>query len=114
MAGENTIAKTGRESLDLRFDLIRHIRAAAERNMAVRPERVLTMRRTRFVEQTLLRDQHERALGNFSTHNAAFRRRNFVYAATEMNCSCAPASFGFPWNWLTQRIIDFENSRRVS
>ena len=78
MAGENTIAKTGCESLDLRFDLIRHIRAAAERNMAVRPERVLTTRRARFIEQTLLRDQHERALGNFSTHNLAFRRRDFV------------------------------------
>ena len=114
MAGEDAISETGRESLDLRFNLIRHIRAAVERNMAVRPERVLTTRRARLIEQTLLRDQHERAIGNFSTHNLAFRRRNFVYAATEMNCSCAPASFGFPWNWLTQRIIDFENSRRMS
>ena len=78
VAGEDAIAKTGRESLDLRFDLIRHIRAAAERNMAVRPERVLTARRSRFIEQTLLRDQHERALGNFSAHNLAFRRRDFV------------------------------------
>ena len=114
VAGENAIAKTGRESLNLRFDLIRHIRTAVEWNMAVRPERVLTTRRARFIEETLLRDQHERALGNFSTHNLAFRRRNFVYAATEMNCSCATANFGFPWDRLTQRIIDFENSRRVS
>src|SRR5882724_10303618 len=114
MAGENTVAKTGRESLDLRFDLIRHIRAAAERNMAVRPKRVLTTRRARFIEQTLLRDQYEWALGNFSMHNLAFRRRDFVNASPEMNCSCATASFGFPWDRLTQRIIDFENSRRVS
>ena len=110
MAGEDAIAETGRESLNLRFNLIRHIRAAAERNMAVRPERVLTTRRARCIEQTLLRDQHERALGNFSTHNLAFRRRDFVNAPSEMNCSCATASFGFPWDWLTQRIIDFENS----
>src|SRR5882757_2617309 len=114
MAGENTIAKTGCESLNLRFDLIRHIRAAAERNMSVRPERVLTTRRARFIEQTLLRDQHERALGNFSTCHLAFRRRDFVNASPEMNRSCAPADFGFPWDRLTQRIIDFENSRRVS
>src|SRR5213082_4262992 len=99
MAGQNTIAKTRRESLNLRFNLIRHIRAAVERNMAVRPERVLTTRRARFIEQTLLRDQHERALGNFSTRNLAFRRRDFVNAPTEMNCSCATASFGFPWDW---------------
>src|SRR5258708_27480486 len=101
MAGKDAIAEAGRESLDLRFNLIRHIRAAVEGNMAVRPKCVLTTRRPRFIEQTLLRDQHERALGNFSTHNLAFRRRNFVYAATEMNCSCAPASFGFPWDRLT-------------
>ena len=31
-----------------------------------------------------------------------------------MNCSCATTSFGFPWDRLTQRIIDFENARRVS
>src|SRR6266568_7659689 len=114
MAGENAISETGRESLDLRFNLIRHIRAAIERDMAVRPERMLTTRRARFIEQTLLRDQHERALGNFSTHNLEFRRRDFVNAPSDMNCSCATASFGFPWDRLTQRIIDFENSRRVS
>ena len=112
--GADAIAETRRKSFDLRFDLIRHIRAAAERNMAVRPERVLTMRRARFIEQTLLCDQHERALGNFSTHNLAFRRRDFANIPPEMNCSCATASFGFPWDRLTQRIIDFENSRRVS
>src|SRR5262249_8488050 len=114
MAGENTIAKTGRESLDLRFDLPRHIRAATEWNMAIRPERMLTTRRARFVEQTLLRNQHERALRNFSARNLAFCRRDFVNVTAEMNCSCARASFGFPWDRLTQRIIDFENSRRMS
>ena len=114
MAGENTIAKTGRESLDLRFDLVRHIRAAVGRNVTVRPERMLAARRARFIEQTLLRDQHEGPLGNFSVRNLALRRRNFVNAAAEMNCSCATTSFGFPWDRLPQRIIDFENSGRVS
>ena len=114
MTDEDAIAETGRESLDLRFDLIRHIRAAAEWNMTVRPERLLTTRRARFIEQTLLRDQHERALGNFSSRNLAFRRGNFVYAAAEMNCACVTTGFGFPWDRLIQRIINFENSRPVS
>src|SRR4029453_15335063 len=114
MPGDNTIAKTGCESLDLRFDLIRHIRAAVERNVAVSPERVLTRRRARFIEHTFLREQPQPTLGNFSTRNIAFGRRNFVNAAAEMNCACATTSFGFPWDRLTQRIIDFENSRRVS
>src|SRR5258705_1840642 len=104
MTGEDAIAETGRESLDLRFNLIRYISAAAERNMPVRPERVLPTRRARFIEQTLLRDQHERALGNIPTHNLAFSRCDFVNAPSEMNCSCAPASFGFPWDRLAQRI----------
>src|SRR5512132_2401274 len=110
MAGQNTIAKTGSESLDLRLDALRHVELAVEGNMAVRPERVLTTRRSRFIEQTLLRDQHERALGNFSAQNFAFRRRNFIDCAAEMNCACATAGFRFPWDRLTQRIIDFENS----
>src|SRR5262245_44080368 len=114
MAGQNTIAKTRRESLNLRLDLIRHIRAEVERDMAVRPKRMLTTGCARLVEQTLLCDEHERTLGNSSTGNRTFRLSNFVYAATEMNCSRATASFGFPWNRRAQRIIDFENSRRVS
>src|SRR5260370_11603714 len=113
MAGKDAIAETRSESLDLRFNLIRHIRGAVERNRAVRPERVLTTRGARFIEQALLRDQHERALGNFSAHNLAFRRRNFVNAATEMNCPCVAASFGFPWDRLTQRVIDLQNTTPV-
>ena len=114
MAGQNTIAKTGRESFDLRFDLIRHVRAAVEWYVAIGPQRVLTTRCARFVEETLLSDEHERALGNFSARNLAFRRRDFVNVAADMNGSCLPASFGFPWARLPQRLIDFENSRRVS
>src|ERR1700745_4222315 len=114
MPGEDAIAETRSESLDLRFNLIRHIRGAVERDMAVRPEGGLTTRGARFIEQTLLRDQHERALGNFSAHNLAFCRRNFVNAATEMNCPCATATFAFPWDRLTQRVIDLENTRPVS
>src|SRR4029077_11416692 len=99
MAGENTIAKTGRESLDLRFNLIRHIRTAAEWNMAVRPKCVLPVRSAGFVKKTLLRNQHKRALGNFSARNVALSCGDFIDAASEMNCACAAASFGFPRNW---------------
>src|SRR5215831_1561803 len=112
MAGDNTIAKTGSESLNLRFDLIRHINIAAKWNMAVSPKRVLAARCARLIEQTLLRDQHKRALGNFSARYLALRRRNFVYVSAEMDCSRTTTSFGFPRDRFTQRVIDFENSRR--
>src|SRR5437588_577714 len=42
------------------------------------------------------------------------RRRHFVNAAAEMNCACAMASFRFPRNWFAQRVIDFENTGRMS
>src|SRR6516164_8050614 len=113
MPGQNTIAKTRRESLNLRFDLIRHIPAAVEWSMAVRPKRVLATRGARFIEQTLLRNQHKRAFGDVPAHNLPFGRSDFVNAATEMNCSCATTSFGFPRNGFVERVIDFENSRRV-
>ena len=64
--------------------------------MTVSPERVLASRRSCVIEQTLLRDQHKRALGNSSARNIAFRCRNFINAAAEMNCSCATAGFRFP------------------
>jgi len=114
VAGENAIAKAGRESLNLRFDLIRHIRTAVEWNMAIRPKRVLITRCARFIEETLLRDQHERALRNFSARNLALRCRAFVNAATEMNRSRTATCFGFPWDGLAQGIINLKNPRRVS
>src|SRR5262249_4570363 len=30
-----------------------------------------------------------------------------------MNCACATTGFRFPWERLSQRVIDFENSGRV-
>src|SRR5262249_4424525 len=113
-ARDNAITKTWSESLDLRFDLIRHIRIAVEWNMAVRPKRVLTTRCACFIEQTLLRNQHKRALRNFSAHKLTFHGCDLINCAAEMNCACSTASSGLPCDRCTQRIIDFENSRRVS
>ena len=71
MAGKNAIAKTGSEPFDLRFDPLRHVDLAIERNMAVGPECVFTARRACFVKKTLLRHHHKRALGNFSARDIA-------------------------------------------
>src|SRR5262249_46551415 len=114
VAGENAIAKTGSGPLNLRFDLIGHVHATVERKVAISPQRMLTAWRPRFIEQTLLWNQPKRALGDLSAGHLAFRRRNFVNAPAQMNCSRATGSFGFPRHQLTQRIIDLENSRRVS
>src|SRR5205807_6819630 len=49
-----------------------------------------------------------------SLHDALPICSNFVHCASEMNCAGATASFGFPRNRLTQRIVNFENSGPVS
>ena len=80
VAGENAIAKTGRESLDLRFDLIRHIRAAVEWNMAVSPERVLTSGARVSSNKLCCATSTNGRSGIFPRDNLAFRRRNFIDA----------------------------------
>jgi hypothetical protein len=99
MAGENAIAKAGREPLDLRFNFVRHVDIAVKWNVTIGPQRVLTAWRARCIEQTLLGDQHEWPLWNLSQRNLTFRRRNLVNTAAEMNCTRATARFSFPRNW---------------
>ena len=113
VAGEDAIAKTGSESLDLRLNALRHVDLAVEWNMAVRPKRVLPARGASFVKKTLLRDQHKRTFGNFPARNVALSSGAFIDAASEMNCAGAAACFGFPWNRTIQGIVDFENPRCV-
>src|SRR5437763_1348598 len=99
MAGEDAIEKAGSEPLDLRFNFVRHVDIAVKWNVTIGPERVLTAWCACRIEQTLLGDQHEWPLWNFSPRNLTFRRRNLVNTAAKMNCARATARFSFPWNW---------------
>src|SRR5207244_2151790 len=111
---QNAIAEPGREALDLRLDSFGDVDLAIERNVRVSPERVLPARRACFVKETLLRHEHERALGKFSVGRVALGRSGLGKVAAEMNCAGASARFGFPRNWRAQRVIDFKNAGRVS
>src|SRR5262249_32939174 len=113
VTSKNAILKAGSESLDLRFNAVRHVAVATEWNMAVGPERMLAMRCASFIKQTLLRDQRKRTFGNSSARNVAFSSSDFVHGASEMNCAGAAAGFGFPRDRLAQRIVNFENSGSV-
>src|SRR5437870_7056530 len=108
------MTETRSEALDLRFNAIRHVDVATKWNVAVGPQRMLSLRRASFIKQTLLRHQRKRTLGNSSARDVAFGGSNFVHCASEMNCAGATAGFGFPRNRLTQRIVNFENSGPVS
>src|SRR5262249_23074108 len=85
VTSDNAIAKTGRESFNLRFNAVRHVALAIEWNLAVDPEGMSAARCPRFIKQTLLRDQHKRPLRNFSLRDVAFSGCDFTNGAAEMN-----------------------------
>ena len=81
VTGQNAIAKTRRESLDLPFDPLRHVDVASERHVSVGPERIFAGGRACGVEETLLRNEHKRTLRNFSARNVAFSHGDFIECA---------------------------------
>src|ERR1051326_8600574 len=113
MARKNTIAKSGSEAFDLRFDRVRHVDLATERHVAISPKRMLAARRARFIKQTLLRNENKRPLRNFSIGHGALRVCKFGDRPAEMDRAGASTRLCFPWNRRRQRVIDFENAGRV-
>src|ERR1043166_6630222 len=85
MARENTTAKSGSETRDLRLDRVRHVDLGTERHVAVSPKRMLAARRARFIKQTLLRNENKRPLRNFSIRHVALRVCKFGNRPAEMD-----------------------------
>ena len=57
---DHPFAKTGREAFDLLLDPRQHVEGRTVRNVTVRPDDVLALRRARSIEQCRLREEHER------------------------------------------------------
>ena len=74
---KNAITKARGEPLDLGFDFFGNVDVAIKWHMRVRPERMLPVRRTRFVKQTLLCHEHEWTLGQFAVGNVALGSSDF-------------------------------------
>ena len=84
------------------------------RHVAVSPQRLLTVRRTRLIEEALLCYQHEWVLGMFSLRHFAFPSSDFVQISTHMDGSSPTTCCGRPWNRSGERIIHFENTGCMS
>src|SRR5450432_4186455 len=110
MPGENAIAKAGRETFDLSFDALRHVDRGLVRHMTIPPKRVLTARRARLIEKTLLRDEHEWSFGMFAIRDRAFGGRNFIHRSAHMHCSRAATFIRAPRNRGAECVIDFKNA----
>src|SRR5689334_13910759 len=91
MAGQDAIAKAGRETFDLIFDRRCEIALGAAGSVTVRPECLLARRRTRRIEEALLRNQNKRSFRIAVLCNFALAQGNFLQRSAEMNRSGTPA-----------------------
>ena len=110
MARRDDVAKARREPLDLRLDLVGPIRGGAVRHMAIRPRGVLAGRRTRRVEQRLLREQNEWARRTVVT----LRLSDLRERASKVHRRRARALVGCPRDRRVERPVHLEGSRRVA
>ena len=111
MAGQNTIAKAWRKTLNLRLNARSHVHGGSIRDVAIGPERVLTQRSARWIKKRWLRRQHKGPLGMMSLHYRTLRIGDLIERAAEMNGDGAPALCRLPRDRLGKRIVNLEDSR---
>ena len=111
MPRQDTIAKTGREPLDLLLDRRRHVAIGTMRHVAISPERLLISRRSRSIENTLLCDEHKGPLGVTALCDLPLARGNFLQRSAEMQRARITAFRCAPWHRCGERVIDLENAR---
>ena len=75
--------------------------------MAISPRRVFTGGRARTVEQSLLRQDHERTFGVLSAAGRFFRFSYLLEAAAEVQGCGARALRSFPGNRNRKSVVDF-------
>src|SRR5206468_11565941 len=78
---EHALAEARCEALELRLDALGHVDGRAVRHVAVGPDRVLARGRARLIEEALLADEHERALGRVALPHLALGVRDVVERA---------------------------------
>src|SRR5207248_5737166 len=107
---KDEIAKARREALDLRLDARGHVHRRAVRDVAVRPEGVLSRRGAGVVEKALLRDEHEGLLGMAAAVDLGFAGGDFLERAADVHRAGAPALRGSPGHGPPEGVVDLENS----
>src|SRR5205823_3378727 len=113
-ARENAVAKPRREALDLRLHPFSHVERGAIRDVAVRPHGVLARGSARWVEEALLSDEDERALGRRAARDLGLALGDLVERSSEMDRPCAKALFGAPRDRAVDRVVELEDARPVA
>src|SRR5439155_1071664 len=113
-ARENPVAESRREALDLRLHSFGHVECGPVRNVAVRPHGVLARGSARRVEEALLSDEDERALGRRAARDLGLALGDLVERSSEMDRPCAKALFGAPRDRAIDRVVELEDARAVA
>jgi hypothetical protein len=112
-AGEDALAKGGRETLDLGLDPGRHAHGGSRRHVAIGPGGAIARRRSRPVPGLVLDEQDEGAIGMSPDSHVRLRGRDFLECPAEVDRSRAAWSFGGPRDGAVQCPIHLKNTRAV-
>src|ERR1700732_278308 len=107
-AGENAIAESGSEALDLRFECFEHVDGGTVGDVAVGPGGVLPCRGAGRIEEAGVREQDERALGVASVPRFLFGGSDFRGTPAEMHSGGAQAFLGAPGDGILQGVVNLE------
>src|SRR5213078_3696090 len=85
LSRQDALAKTGRETLDLILDPLRHVDFAAVGNMTISPRGMLTGRGARCIEQARLHDEDERLFAHLAAPRCSFRYGDLVHRSANVH-----------------------------
>src|SRR5262249_53752802 len=114
VAADDAVAESGRESLHLPLDGLRHIDGRSVRDVAVAPPRVLAGGRARGVGEALLREEGEGAVGDAAAPDRVFVHGDLLERAAEVHRPGARALRRAPRNRTVERPVDFEHAGAVA
>jgi len=114
MAGNDAIAKTRSETLNLALDRRAHVGSATVGNVAVGPEGMKTRGRTGGIEQTGLDQKHIGFVVDAAVIGGAFGVSNFRQGATDVHGTGASAFGGTPRHRRTQSEIYLKNTGTIA
>src|SRR5919202_990322 len=112
-SGQDEVLKTGGEALYLIFYALCHVEGGAVRDVAVSPDGVFSFGGARPVEEALLGEQDERALGMFPPPDGGFSMRNLLQRAAQVDGSGPPVRSGLPGDRTVEREVHLEDAGAV-
>jgi hypothetical protein len=110
-AREHAVSKSGCETLDLIFDLLRHVHVAAVWHVAIGVQRVLSSRRPGRIDGGVLHGQDEWLRWMFASEHCSLRGGNLLESAAQMQRGGASSGLSRPRYRRLERPVDLEHAR---